>query len=148
MFKRIKEFLNPAPKYSCTPEEKYYAERGISEPVIAILKSINERGRDWKIRHSKELSSYPFVFFMVQDKKTGLKFSISYYRGFIGSEDDFIQIVSGSSMSWATSDEQSAITKKLKTLYLKRFSRLESIKTISENRIKQNLRNEWKEKYQ
>lgn len=108
---------------------------------------MDERSRDWKIRQSKELSSYPFVFFMVQDKKTGLKFSISYYGGF-GLEDDFIQIVSGSSISWTTSDEQSAIIKKLKALYLKRFSRLESIKIISENKTKQKLRDEWKEKYQ
>lgn len=147
MFKRIKEFLNPAPKYSCTPEERYYAKRGISEPVIAILRSIDERGRDWKIRRLS--SSYSLMFFTVKDKKTGLNFSVTYEQGFISSEDDSIQIARGTStMFWATPEEWGVITEKLEALYLKRLSRLGSIQTISENKIKQKLRNEWKEKYQ
>lgn len=66
----------------------------------------------------------------------------------MSSEDDSIQIATGSVIFWVTHKEEQAITEKLEALYLKRLSRLGSIQTISENKTKQKLRNEWKEKYQ
>jgi len=142
MFKRIKEFLNPAPKYTCPPEERYYAERGISEPVIAILKSMHQRSKDWKIRQTKLDSNLDLIYEIV-DKKSGLRFEIT------SSIYDTLDIsIKYQTLEWMTWKEQVAIVNSCRNLYLKRISRLQAIQSVTEKKKTDKVRNYWKEKYQ
>lgn len=79
MFKRIKEFLNPAPKYTCPPEQRYYAERGISEPVFSILKAWQE-DKDrftfkYKVTVPESFHSYIKIEVHVLDTETEEQFN-------------------------------------------------------------------------
>lgn len=150
MFNWLKDWLNPTPYNSTTtfecnvpmPKVKAPKVEGVSEPVIAILKSMHQRSRDWKIRQTKLDNNLDHIYEIV-DKKSGFSFEIT------SCIFDVLDIsIKYQTLEWMTWREQRAIATTCRDLYLKRISRLQAIQSVTEKKKTDKVRNYWKEKYQ
>lgn len=150
MLNWLKDWLNPTPYNSTTnfkcdvpmPKVKPPRVEGISEPVLSILKSINESSREWKIRRTN-LEFTLYVEYKISDKNTGLSFELySDTHNILDIELKY------NHLDWMTWTEQKAVIRACADLYIKRIKRLEAIQGVTKDNANDKVRNYWKEKYQ
>jgi len=119
-------------------EERY--PDNVSEPIIAIVKSIKNHSSKWGVRPCWYTSSLAYNFVIVKDKTTKLEFRV-YLSG--GSYDPD----SHAFIEWATKSEQEFVGSAVRDLYNKRYERYARINKHKQDKVNKKVRDTWKEIY-
>lgn len=105
--------------------------KNISEPVYAMVKSINERPHSWKVALQVDLHPVAFrsIYYTIKDKVTGLSFTASKPRSFHYGYEQPYKV----KLDWITDDEAGYLCNALEDMQQGKMKRLRNIARIKKD---------------